>query len=370
MLNKLLKADVIIIGAGLSGATLARQYANLGKKVVVIEKRNHIAGNCYDYYNEDGVLVSKYGAHIFHTSYEDVYKFIKTYGEWKNYHHTVKASVDGELVPVPINLETINKVHRINLDEKTVHDWLDQNSKKIDQIKNSEDACLSKFSQKLFDKIVKPYTIKQWDMEPKDLEAAVLERLPIRKDFTDGYFKDKYELLPLYSYTKYFESLLNHSNISVYTSIDFDSLNYNKTDEQIIFYTGRIDTYFNNEFGKLDYRSLKIEFETHDKEYYQEHSVINYPSLDVPFTRIIEFKHLTGQKHHKTTISKETATWDGEAYYPVPNSKNRKIYEKYQKLAEQYENQNIYFVGRLANYKYFNMDQAIKNALDLFTKLN
>lgn len=364
--------QIIVIGCGISGAVLAERYANaLNKKVLILEKRDHIAGNCYDCYDKNGVMISQYGAHLFHTNYEDVWKYVNKFSEWYPYEHRVKSSVDDKLVDVPVNINTVNTIFGLNIqNEEEMRAWLSDNVEKIEECKNSEDSALSRVGNVLYEKMFKNYTKKQWDLWPSELDPSVMERIPVRDNFDDRYFGDKYQALPQNGYTKLFENILKNNNITVILNVD-----YEKIKEQIpvnrekVFFTGRIDAYFSEKFGKLQYRSLKFEFENYNKEFFQENSVINYPSLDVPYTRIVEYKYFTKQKHPTTTVSKEYSTWEGEPYYPVPKKENQELYSKYQNEALKLESQGIYFVGRLANYKYFNMDQAFKNALDLFVRL-
>ncbi len=363
--------QIIIIGAGISGAVLAERYAAAGKKVLVIDKRNHIGGNCYDYVNADGVLVSGYGAHLFHTNYEDVWAYVQRFSKWYPYEHRVKAFVDGKLVPVPVNITTVNELMGLNIrDEAEMKAWLASVQIKNDHPRNGEEAALARVGPVLYEKIFKNYTKKQWDKYPAELDAEVLNRIPVRTNFDDRYFSDVHQALPQEGYTKLFERMLNHPNITVELEKDFFAhrSQYEGQCEKL-FYTGQIDQFFDFKFSvgqKLEYRSLTFKFETYDKEFYQEHAVINYPNNE-DYTRIVEYKHFTHQQAPKTTISKEFSSDVGEPYYPVPNPKNRAVYEMYRQAAEKLK--GIYFVGRLANYKYFNMDQAFKNALDLYHKL-
>lgn len=366
------KYDIVIIGAGISGVTLAERYASLGRRVLIVEKRNHIGGNCYDRYNEDDILISEYGAHLFHTSYDDVWEYVNRFSEWYPYEHRVLSFVDGKLVPVPVNIDTVNTLFGIKIKtEEEMQKWLDENTEKIENPKNSEESALRRVGKVLYEKMFKNYTKKQWDMWPSELEASVMDRIPVRTNHDNRYFGDKYQALPKGGYTKIFEKMLNHPNITVMLDTAYEDIKNNIVGYEKLFCTGPIDQFFEYKFGeKLQYRSIRFEFETHDKEFYQSNSVINYPSEEYPYTRIIEYKYFTGQKHPKTTIAKEYSTWEGEPYYPVPTERNREIYAKYKQEAEKLEKEGIYFVGRLANYKYFNMDQAFKNALDLFNKLN
>lgn len=361
---------IVVVGAGISGATIAERYASTGKKVIVVEKRNHIGGNCFDYYNEHGILVSKYGAHLFHTNYDDVWHYIKRFTSWYAFEHRVLSRVDNQLVPIPINITTVNRMFGLSINNTAdMKAWLEENRTKISSPSNSEEACLSRVGRILYEKMFKNYTKKQWDKYPSELDASVLNRIPVRYDFDDRYFTDKYQFLPEGGYTHLFENLLDHPNIRTALNTDyFDVIREIGTPEKT-FYTGPIDRFFDFKYNtrrKLEYRSINFVFETHDREFYQENSVINYPNEEA-FTRIVEYKHFTKQMHPKTTISKEYTVDEGEPYYPIPNPENRAIYELYRKETETLN--DIHFVGRLANYKYFNMDEAIKNALDLFETL-
>lgn len=361
---------IVIVGCGISGATIAERYANvLNKKVLIIEKRDHIGGNCYDFKNNDGIFISKYGAHLFHTNYEDVWSYVNKFSEWYPYEHKVLSYVDGQLVPVPVNITTVNKIFKLNIKtEEEMSKWLKENIEKIEHPKNSEESALARVGKILYEKMFKNYTKKQWDMWPNELDSSVMERIPVRVNFDDRWSTDKYQALPKGGYSQLFEKMLSHPNIEIMLNTDYEKIKNDIKNFEKLFFTGPIDQFFNHKLGKLQYRSIKFEFTTYDKEFYQSNSVINYPN-DYDFTRIVEYKHFTKQKHPKTTVSREYSTWDGEPIYPVPNKQNQGMYEKYQREALSLEKNNVYFVGRLANYKYFNMDQAFKNALDLFEKL-
>lgn len=359
---------IVIIGAGISGATLAERYANkLNKKVLIIEKRDHIGGNCYDFYDKSGILVPKYGPHFFHTNLEDVWNYVKAFTEWTPYEHRVLSYVDKQLVPVPVNITTVNKIFKLNItNEEEMRDWLNKNTEKILDPKNSEESALARVGKVLYEKMFKNYTKKQWDMYPKELDAQVMNRIPVRENFDDRYFADKYQFMPKYGYTKLFEKMLNNKNIEILLNTDYFDIKDEIKKYHKLFYTGQIDRFFDYKYSnidKLQYRSLNFKFETLDMEFFQPATSVNYPN-NYKFTRITEPKHYTKQKNKKTTIIKEYSTWDGEPYYPVPNVRNQQLYEEYRKETDKLK--NIYFVGRLANYKYFNMDQAFKNALDIF----
>ncbi len=364
-------ADIVIIGAGISGAVLAERYASIGKKVLLIEKRDHIAGNCYDYVDENGILVSKYGAHLFHTNEEDVWQYVNKFSEWYDWEHRVLAKVDDKLVPIPVNITTVNELFGLSLsDEKEMSEWLEANRLPIENPKDGREAVLNKVGNELYEKMFRHYTKKQWDKYPEELHASVLERIPVRNNFDDRYFSDKYQALPKGGYTQIFESLLASPNIEVLLNTDYFDIADELSGFEKLFYTGPIDRFFGFKHSldqKLEYRSINFVSETVNQEFYQENSVINYPGTEVDFTRIIEYKHFGNQKSDKTTIVREFTVDEGEPYYPVPNSRNQDIYNLYKEEADKLT--DVYFVGRLANYKYFNMDQAFKNALDLFKKL-
>lgn len=366
-----MKTDILIIGAGISGAVLAERYASIGKKVLILEKRPHIAGNCFDYIDDNGILVSKYGAHLFHTQFEDVWTYVNRFSEWYDWEHKVIAKVDGQLVPIPVNITTVNKLFNLNIkNEEEMRKWLDENRTPIEFPENGKEAVLDKVGPELYEKMFRPYTKKQWDKYPEELDASVLNRIPVRTNFDDRYFSDKYQALPKGGYTKLFSSILAHPNIHVELNTDYFDVKDEVHGYEKLFYTGPIDRFFEFKYSiedKLEYRSINFVSETIDQEFFQENSVVNYPGMEVDFTRIIEYKHFGNQKSDKTTVVKEYTVDTGEPYYPVPNEKNRRIYNRYKEEAEKLK--DIYFVGRLANYKYFNMDQAFKNALDLFKAL-
>lgn len=366
-----MKVDILIIGAGISGATLAERYASTGKKVLIIEKRSHIAGNCYDHYDENGILVSKYGAHLFHTNDEEVWEYVNRFSNWYKWEHKVVARVDDKTVPIPVNITTVNTLFDENIQtEEEMQQWLENNRVVFDPAKNGEEAVLNRVGEVLYEKMFKHYTKKQWDKYPDELHASVLERIPVRNNYDDRYFSDKYQALPSKGYTKIFEKMLENPNITVMLDTDFFDVKDQISGYEKLFYTGPIDRFFefkNKNLDKLEYRSINFVTEHLDQEYFQETSVVNYPGKEVDFTRIIEYKHFGNQQSAKTSIVREYTVDDGEPYYPVPNEKNSEIYAQYKEEADKLK--DVYFVGRLANYKYFNMDQAFKNALDLFMTL-
>jgi len=365
------KIDILIIGAGISGAVLAERYASIGKKVLVLEKRNHIGGNCFDYYDENGILVSKYGAHLFHTNDEEVWDYVNRFSDWYPWEHKVVARVDGKTVPIPVNITTVNTLFGTSIDtEQEMKVWLEENRVNIEKPRNGEEAVLNRVGPELYEKMFKHYTKKQWDKYPSELDASVLDRIPVRHDYDDRYFSDKYQALPKGGYTQLFEKILADPNIEILLDTDYFEVREQYEGYEKLFYTGPVDRFFEFRHSlqeQLEYRSINFVSETLDTDYFQENSVVNYPGTEVEYTRIIEYKHFGHQQSDKTTIVKEFTVDHGEPYYPVPNPRNQQIYERYKAEADKL--QDVYFVGRLANYKYFNMDQAFKNALDLFDSL-
>lgn len=363
--------DIVIIGAGISGSVLAERYAAIGKKVLIIEKRDHIVGNCYDYYDENGILTSKYGAHLFHTNDEGVWEYVNQFADWYPWEHKVVARVDDKTVPIPVNITTVNTLFNTNIRTETeMQEWLDLNRISFDQPANGEEAVLNKVGEVLYRKMFKHYTKKQWDKYPAELHASVLERIPVRNNYDDRYFSDTHQALPKGGYTKLFENILANPNIIVLLNTDYFEIQEQLGEYEKLFYTGPIDRFFEfneNLKEKLEYRSINFVTEQVDHEYFQENSVVNYPGEEVDFTRIVEYKHFGNQQSEKTSIVKEYTVDEGEPYYPVPNDKNQEIYAQYKAEADKLT--DVYFVGRLANYKYFNMDQAFRNALDLFFDL-
>jgi UDP-galactopyranose mutase len=361
----------LVVGCGLSGVVIAERIANeLNEKVVIIEKRNHIGGNCYDYKEQNtGILMNKYGAHLFHTNKENVWEYINRFDKWNRWEHKVLTYVDDKFVSIPVNITTINELCNESLqNDEDVKNWLEKNQVKYDFINNSEEMAKSRIGSTLYEKLIKDYTFKQWNKYPNELDKSVLERIPIRSNFDTRYFSDKYQALPENGYTHFFSKILDNKNIEVKLNTDYFDFIKENTFKFVIF-TGPIDSYF-PDLEKLEYRSIDFNIEViKDMNYYQPNSVVNYPSIEVPFTRIVEYKHFLNQKSKDTVIVSEKTNNIGEPFYPVPNKKNLELYEKYKILAKNEENKNVFFVGRLANYKYFNMDEAIFNSLEFFNNV-
>lgn len=358
--------DYLIVGAGFAGSVLAERLATqANKKVLIIDKRDHIAGNAYDYYNNDGILIHKYGPHIFHTNSKDVFEYLGQFSDWRPYEHRVLGSVDGQLVPIPINLNTINQLYGLNLNSSQVEDFFAARAEKVDRIRTSEDVVVSKVGRELYEKFFRGYTRKQWDLDPSELDASVTARVPTRTNKDDRYFTDTYQAMPLHGYTAMFQKMLSHPNIKIMLNTDYKDI-IDMIPYKSLIFTGPVDEYFDYCYGKLPYRSLEFKFETINKEYYQPTGTVNYPNEQL-YTRITDFKYLTGQQHSKTAIVYEYPKAEGDPYYPVPRPENAELYKKYQQLAATMT--NTWFVGRLATYKYYNMDQVVAQALTTFKKI-
>lgn len=358
--------DYLIVGAGFAGSVLAERLASVaGKKVLLIDTRNHIGGNAYDFYNEDGILIHKYGPHIFHTNSKTIIDYLGQFTPWRPYEHRVLASVDGQLLPIPINLNTINQLYGLNLCSDSLEKFFTQRAEPVDHIRTSEDVVVNKVGRELYEKFFRGYTKKQWDLDPSQLDASVTARVPVRVNRDNRYFTDTYQLMPLHGYTKMFENMLSHPNIKTMLNTDYREI-ADVVPYKNLIYTGPIDEYFNFCYGKLPYRSIDFKFETHDVEKFQCTGTVNYPN-DYAYTRITEFKYVTGQQHRKTTLVYEYPTGEGDPYYPIPRQENVEIYKKYEALAATMT--NTYFTGRLATYKYYNMDQVVAQSLTLFKKL-
>ena len=358
--------DYLIVGAGFAGSVLAERLASGSKKKVLIcDKRNHVGGNAYDHYNDAGILVHKYGPHIFHTNSLEVFEYLSRFTEWRPYQHRVRASVDGQIVPIPINLDTINSLYGLNLTSFEVAQFFKKVAEPCEQIRTSEDVVVSTVGRELYEKFFRNYTRKQWGLDPSELDASVTSRVPTRTNRDDRYFTDTYQAMPLRGFARLFENMLDHPNIQVLLNCDYREIQKEIPFKEMI-YTGPIDSYFDYRYGKLPYRSLKFKHETHDIGQYQNAPVVNYPNEQL-YTRVTEFKYLTGQEHAKTSVVFEFPQGEGDPYYPVPQKQNGELYQKYRTLAD--DTPGVHFVGRLATYKYYNMDQIVAQALTTYAKM-
>lgn len=358
--------DYLIVGAGFAGSVVAERLATQADaRVLIVEKRPHIAGNAYDHYDDAGVLVHRYGPHIFHCNSEEIYTYLSQFTEWRPYQHRVLASVDGQLVPIPINLDTVNALYGTSMTSAELPAWFESVAEPRDRIETSEDVVVSKVGRELYQKFFRDYTRKQWGLDPSELDSQVTARVPTRTNRDSRYFEDTYQVMPKYGYTRMFERILAHPNISVMLNTDYRDVVGLIPHRQLV-YSGPIDLYYDYRFGPLPYRSLEFAFETHDQEDYLPVGTVNYPN-DYAFTRVSEMKKITGQKHPKTTVVYEFPRADGDPYYPIPRPENQARYKQYADLAAT--ETHVHFVGRLGTYRYYNMDQVVAQALTLAKRL-
>lgn len=360
--------DYLIVGAGFAGSVLAeRLAAEGGKRVLLCDRRPHIAGNAYDFHNPDGILVHRYGPHIFHTNSEEVFRYLSRFTAWRPYEHRVLADVGDRRLPVPINRTTLNGLYGLNLgSEDEAARFLAGRAEPCETIATSRDVVISQIGSDLYRTFFEGYTRKQWGLDPSQLDKSVTARVPTRTNTDDRYFLDSYQSMPLHGYTKMFEKMLDHDNITVMTGTEFADLQKDNLAAHTIF-TGPIDEYFDHRFGRLPYRSLNFQHETHEVIQMLPVGVVNFPSEAVPYTRVTEYKHLTGQVHPKTSISYEFACDDGDPYYPIPRPENQALYKQYEALAR--ERNDVTFVGRLGTYRYYNMDQVVGQALATYRRM-
>ncbi|WP_288404972.1 UDP-galactopyranose mutase [uncultured Deinococcus sp.] len=357
--------DYLIVGAGFAGSVLAERLANTGARVLIVDRRPHIGGNAYDRYDDAGILIHPYGPHIFHTNSKDVFEYLSKFTAWRPYQHRVLASVDGQLLPIPINLDTVNKLYGLNLTSFQVEDFFASVAEKVEQVRTSEDVVVGKVGRDLYNKFFRGYTRKQWGLDPSELDASVTARVPTRTNRDDRYFADTYQAMPLHGYTRMFENMLAHPNIKVMLNTDYREI-APLLEYRHMIYTGPVDAFFDHCYGKLPYRSLEFRHETHDQEVFQPVGTVNYPN-DYGYTRISEFKYITGQVAPRTSVVYEYPQAEGDPYYPVPRPENAELYKKYEALADARE--DVTFVGRLATYRYYNMDQVVAQALATFRRL-
>lgn len=357
--------DVLVVGLGFAGSVMAERAASTGLRVLAIDRRPHIAGNAFDEFDPHGVLVHRYGPHIFHTNAPIVSDYLSRFTEWRPYEHRVLAAVDGQLVPVPINRTTVNTLYGLELaDEEGVTNFLAGVAEPRERVENSEDAVVSKVGRRLYETLFRGYTRKQWAIDPSDLDASVCARIPVRTNADDRYFTDSFQFMPSAGYTRMFERMLDHPLITYRTGVDFNELPTSVRYRTLVW-TGPIDAYFGHRLGVLPYRSLSFRWDAKrvtPGEYLQPVGQVNYPSEEVPYTRVTEFRHLTGQEiAYTSTIAYEYPASDGDPYYPIPRKQNRELYKRYCALAER--EREVIFVGRLARYQYLNMDQVVAQAL-------
>jgi UDP-galactopyranose mutase len=358
--------DYLVVGAGFAGSVLAERLArDSNQRVLVVDKRSHVGGNAYDRFDDAGVLVHPYGPHIFHTNSAEVFDYLSRFTAWRPYQHRVLASVDGQLVPLPINLDTINRLYGLNLNAFEMAQWLASVAEPREQVITAEDMVVSKVGRELYNKFFRGYTRKQWGLDPSQLDASVTARIPTRTNRDDRYFADTFQAMPRLGYTRMFESMLAHPNIKLMLNTDYREV-VDFVPWRHMIYSGPIDAFFDHRHGKLPYRSLRFEHVTLPQERFQDVGTVNFPN-DYAYTRITEFKHLTGQSHASTSIVYEYPCDEGDPYYPVPRPENNALLRRYEEDAAQ--RPDVTFVGRLASYRYYNMDQVVGQALSTYRKL-
>jgi UDP-galactopyranose mutase len=359
--------DWLIVGAGFAGSVMAQQFACLrGESVLLIDRRPHIGGNAYDCYDKAGLLIHKYGPHIFHTNSRMIFDYLSQFTAWRSYEHRVLARVDNMLLPIPINLDTVNRLYGLNLDSQQLEQWFADQAEPVADIQTSEDVVVSKVGRDLFQKFFEGYTKKQWGVYPRELDKSVTARVPTRTNRDDRYFGDEFQFMPKEGYTRMFARMLSHPNIKIMLQTDYSEIKDRIAYRRTIF-TGPVDEYFGFCFGRLPYRSLRFDHVTLDKEWHQPVAVVNYPQTE-KYTRITEYKHLTGQANPQTSITYEYPGDWGDPYYPVPRAENQQLYKQYEQLA--LATRDVWFVGRLATYRYYNMDQVVGQALSTFRRID
>ena len=363
--------DYLIVGAGFAGSVLAERLASQhGARVLLIDRRPHVGGNAYDEKDAAGILYHKYGPHIFHTNSEMGVEYLSQFTGWRPYEHRVRAVVRGQQVPIPINRTTLNMLFGLDLktDEEAAA-YLASRAEPVEEIRTSEDVVINAVGRELYELFFRGYTRKQWGLDPSELDKQVTSRIPTRTNTDDRYFSDTFQAMPLNGYTAMFERMLDHPLIDKAVGTDFRDLRdeaYEIADH--IIYTGPVDEYFDYRFGKLPYRSLRFDHQTLEQEWFQPVAVVNYPDEQVPYTRISEYKHLTGHEHPRTSITYEYPSAEGDPYYPIPRPENQALYKQYEALADATD--GVTFVGRLATYRYYNMDQIVGQALATFRRID
>jgi UDP-galactopyranose mutase len=358
--------DWLIVGAGFAGSVLAERIASQrGETVLIIDRRSHIGGNAYDCYDDAGILIHRYGPHIFHTNAQTIVDYLSQFTAWRPYEHRVLSEVDGKLLPIPINLDTVNRLYDLDLSPEQLEDFFASRREIVEEVRTSEDVVVSTIGRELYEKFFRDYTRKQWGVDPSQLSKSVTARVPTRTNRDDRYFGDSFQCMPVHGYTRMFQRMLDHPKIKIMLQTDYREIRQSIPFKRLIF-TGPVDEFFDWKLGRLPYRSLRFEHVTVDREQFQPVAVVNYPQTE-DYTRITEYKHLTGQQHPCTSLTYEYPTATGDPYYPVPRAENEALYKQYQMLAQQ--RSDVWFVGRLATYRYYNMDQVVGQALATFARI-
>lgn len=359
--------DWLVVGAGFAGSVMAERLANgLGARVLLIDKRSHIGGNAFDCYDSNGILIHQYGPHIFHTNSERIFKYLSRFTQWRPYEHRVLAAVDGQLLPIPINRTTINRLYGLNLQHADeVERFFAERAERIDEVRTSEDVVVSRVGRDLYEKFFSGYTLKQWGIPASQLDKSVTSRVPTRTDTDDRYFNDTFQAMPAAGYTRMFEHMVRHPNIKIMLNTSLNDIRDVIPHRRLVF-TGPIDEFFEFRYGRLPYRSLRFEHVASNEEWHQPVAVVNYPR-DQAYTRVTEYKHLTGQQHPRTSLTYEYPCDEGDPYYPVPRACNQEQFKLYERLARK--RSDVTFIGRLATYRYYNMDQVVGQALSAYKQI-
>jgi UDP-galactopyranose mutase len=364
--NRAKAFDALIVGAGFAGAVMAERLASEGRRVMVIDKRDHIAGNAYDRLDAAGVLIHQYGPHIFHTNSADVFDYLSRFTDWRPYEHRVLAQIGDALVPIPINRTTINALYDADLrSDEAAEAWLAERAEPVERIRTSEDVVVAAVGRELYETFFRGYTRKQWGLDPSELDKSVTARVPTRTNTDDRYFTDAYQAMPAAGYTRMFENMLDSPRITIETGVEYRDVAKTVSHDQLVF-TGPIDEFFDHRFGALPYRSLRFRHETLDQAQFQPVGTVNFPDEATPYTRVTEYKHLTGQSHARTSVTFEYPAAEGDPYYPIPRAENQALFKQYEALAAG--RPDVTFIGRLATYRYYNMDQVTGQALATWRK--
>lgn len=359
--------DHLVVGGGFAGCVLAERLATqLDRRVLIVDRREHIGGNAYDCLDDAGILIHRYGPHIFHTNSDKVIDYLSQFTDWRPYEHRVLAEVDGKQVPIPINLTTLNTLYGLQMDSRAAAAFLAARAEPIAEIRSSRDVVVSQVGEELYRKFFEGYTRKQWGRDARELDRSVTSRVPTRTDSDDRYFQDRHQCMPRHGYTRMFEKMIDHPNICFMPNTDYADVRDAVAHDHLV-YTGPVDEFFGYRFGKLPYRSLRFEHVTVDQSQFQRVAVVNYPAPDCAYTRITEYKHLTGQVHPRTSVSREFPVDEGDPYYPIPAPENAALYRRYEELAER--TPGVTFTGRLGTYRYYNMDQVVAQSLALFARI-
>jgi UDP-galactopyranose mutase len=359
--------DALIVGAGFAGSVLAERLASEGQKVMLIDRRPHIGGNAFDRLDDAGVLIHQYGPHIFHTNSAEIFDYLSRFTRWRPYEHRVLAQVNDKLVPMPINRTTLNALYGLDLrSDEQAEAWLASRAEPVERIRTSEDVVVNAIGRELYETFFRGYTRKQWGLDPSELDKSVTARVPTRTNTDDRYFTDAFQSMPLHGYTRMFENMLDHHNIHIETGVEYRDVVDEVLHDRLIF-TGPIDEFFDHRYGELPYRSLRFRHETVDQPQFQPVATVNYPDEATPYTRITEYKHLTGQTHPRTSITYEYPAAEGDPYYPIPRPENQALFKKYEALAAA--RSDVVFCGRLATYRYYNMDQVTGQALATWRRM-